>query len=95
MPAITPAELRRILDKHGLTLAELARICHVHPVSARRWGSKGVPAGPAAVLIQLLDEYDSTMEMLHLLRSPENARRLSEGVSNINAGKTVEFDPRR
>ena len=54
MPAILPAELRRILDKLGITLAELAHLCRVHPVSARRWGSTGVPDGPAAVLIRLL-----------------------------------------
>jgi hypothetical protein len=55
MPAISPAELRRILNKLGFTLAELAQLCRVHPVSARRWGSMGVPDGPAAVLIRLLD----------------------------------------
>jgi DNA-binding transcriptional regulator YiaG len=54
MPAISPAELRRILDQLGITLAELAHLCRVHPVSARRWGSTGVPDGPAAVLIRLL-----------------------------------------
>ena len=55
MPAIAPAELRRILDKLELTLAELAHLCRVHPVSARRWGSTGVPDGPAVVLIYLLE----------------------------------------
>jgi DNA-binding transcriptional regulator YiaG len=54
MPAISPTELRRILDKLGITLAELAHLCRVHPVSARRWGSTGVPDGPAVVLIHLL-----------------------------------------
>ena len=54
MSAISPAELRRILDKLDMTLAELASLCHVHAVSARRWGSTGVPDGPAAVLIHLL-----------------------------------------
>ena len=54
MPAISPTELRRILDKLGITLARLAHLCRVHPVSARRWGSTGVPDGPAAVLIRLL-----------------------------------------
>ena len=56
MPAISPKELRRILDKLDITLAELAQLCHIHPVSARRWGSTGVPDGPAAVLIRLLAE---------------------------------------
>ena len=54
MLAISPTELRRILDKLDITLAELADLCRVHPVSARRWGSTGVPDGPAAVLIHLL-----------------------------------------
>ena len=54
MPAISPTELRRILDKLDITLAELAHLCRIHPVSARRWGSTGVPDGPAAVLIRLL-----------------------------------------
>ena len=54
MLAISPTELRRILDKLDITLAELADLCRVHPVSARRWGSTGVPDGPAAVLIRLL-----------------------------------------
>ena len=54
MPAIPPAELRRILDKLDMTLAELAGLCHVHPVTARKWSSTEVPDGPAAVLIRLL-----------------------------------------
>ena len=54
MPAISPTELRRILDKLGITLTELAGHCRIHPVSARRWGSTGVPDGPAAVLIRLI-----------------------------------------
>jgi DNA-binding transcriptional regulator YiaG len=54
MSALSPADLRRILDKLELTLAELADLLDVHSASARRWGSKGVPDGPAAVLIRLL-----------------------------------------
>jgi DNA-binding transcriptional regulator YiaG len=54
MPAIAPAELRRVLDKLDMTLAELAGLCHVHPVTARKWSSTEVPDGPAAVLIRLL-----------------------------------------
>ena len=54
MPAIPPAELRRILDKLDMTLAELAGLLEVHPVTARRWSSTEVPKGPAAILIRLL-----------------------------------------
>jgi hypothetical protein len=66
-PAISPPELRRILDKLGLTLAELADLCHIHPVSARRWGSTGVPDGPAAVLIRLLDAGEITPKTIKRL----------------------------
>jgi DNA-binding transcriptional regulator YiaG len=54
MSAISPTELRRILNRLGITLAELARLLDVHPDSACRWGSQGIPDGPAAVLMRLL-----------------------------------------
>ena len=54
MSAISPTELRRILDKLDITLAELADLCHVHPVTTRKWSSTEVPDGPAAILIRLL-----------------------------------------
>ena len=68
MPAISPTELRRILDKLDITLAELAHLCHVHPVSARRWGSKGVPDGPAGNLIRLLADGTVNIKTLERLR---------------------------
>ena len=71
MPAIPPTELRRILDKLGITLAELARLCHIHPVSARRWGSTGVPDGPAAVLIRLLDTGKVSVQTVERASEPE------------------------
>jgi antitoxin YefM len=39
----------------------------------------------------LLDEaeYESMMETLHLLRSPENTRRLLEGIADLEAGRGV------
>jgi DNA-binding transcriptional regulator YiaG len=73
MPAISPAELRRILDKLGITLAELAHLCRVHPVSARRWGSTGVPDGPAAILIRLLAASKvSARAIEQMSRAPES-----------------------
>ena len=72
MPAISPTELRHILDKLGITLARLAHLCRVHPVSARRWGSTGVPDGPAAVLIRLLGAGKVSA------RTVERASRVSE-----------------
>jgi antitoxin YefM len=38
------------------------------------------------------DEYDSIMETVHLLRSPANARRLSEAMADIAAGNVVKRD---
>ena len=70
MPAIAPTELRRILDKLGITLAELAQLCHIHPVSARRWGSTGVPDGPAAVLIHLLKSGKINVRTVETLDKP-------------------------
>jgi hypothetical protein len=72
MPAISPTELRRILDKLDLTLAELAQLCRIHPVSARRWGSTGVPDGPAGILIRLLA--DSTVSIKALERAGQGRR---------------------
>ncbi len=45
----------------------------------------------AAVMISL-DEYNSMMETLHLLRSPENARRLRRAIDQLAAGKGTEVD---
>ena len=41
------------------------------------------------------DEYDSLMETLHLQRSPRNAERLQQAIDELDAGRGVEFDPRR
>lgn len=45
----------------------------------------------AAVLISL-DEYNAMVETLHLLRSPENARRLRRSIDQLEAGKGTERD---
>ena len=74
MPAISPAELRRILDKLDLTLAALAQLCRIHPVSARRWGSTGVPDGPAAVLIRLLDTGKVSARMIEQMSRESKPR---------------------
>jgi DNA-binding transcriptional regulator YiaG len=72
MPAIPPKELRRILDKLELTLAELAGLLEVHPVTARKWSSSEVPKGPAAVLIRLLASGEvSTKAIKRASRSPK------------------------
>ncbi len=45
-------------------------------------------AGKGAVLISL-DEFNSIMETMHLLRSKRNADRLYESISQMKKGKVV------
>jgi antitoxin YefM len=45
-----------------------------------------------AVVVMDEEEFESIMETLHLLRSPANARRLSEAMADIDAGRVIERD---
>jgi antitoxin YefM len=45
-------------------------------------------SGKGAVLISL-EEYNSIMETMYLLKSRKNAERLYESIEQINSGKTV------
>ena len=45
--------------------------------------------GQAVVMISL-DEWNAMEATEHLLRSPENARRLREAIAELDAGKGVE-----
>ncbi len=47
--------------------------------------------GNGAVLISL-DEYNSIIETVHLLRSKPNANRLYESIEQINEGKSISKD---
>ena len=49
--------------------------------------------GARSVVVIDEAEYDSMVEMLHLMRSPTNARRLVEAMADADAGKLREFDP--
>lgn len=40
-----------------------------------------------AVVMMSLEDYESLEETAYLLRSPENARRLAEGIAQLEAGK--------
>ncbi len=42
-----------------------------------------------AVVMMSLEEYESLQETAYLLRSPANARRLSEGIAQLEQGKGV------
>ncbi|WP_191060645.1 type II toxin-antitoxin system Phd/YefM family antitoxin [Geminicoccus harenae] len=44
------------------------------------------------VVILSLSEWESMKETLHLLSTPENARRLRAAVDELNAGKGSEHD---
>lgn len=47
--------------------------------------------GEAVVMVSL-SEWNSILETEHLLRSPENARRLREGIAQLDRGEVVERD---
>ena len=43
-----------------------------------------------SVVIMSLEDYEALEETAHLLRSPENARRLMESISQLEKGQGVE-----
>jgi antitoxin YefM len=45
-----------------------------------------------SVVLLSAAEYESLMEILHLLRSPRNAARLLSAVEDADAGKLAEHD---
>lgn len=47
--------------------------------------------GEAVVMVSL-SEWNSILETEHLLRSPENARRLRESIAQAERGELVEHD---
>jgi antitoxin YefM len=46
-----------------------------------------------AVIMISLDEYHSLEETAHLLRTPANARRLTEAILQVENSKTVRKKP--
>ena len=48
-------------------------------------------SGKGTVLISL-EEYNSIMETMHLLRSKANADHLYESIQQINSGNTIQHD---
>ena len=43
-------------------------------------------------VVMSLENYNSIMETLYLLRSPANAKHLEESISQLESGQTVEKD---
>ncbi|MGI9278112.1 MAG: type II toxin-antitoxin system Phd/YefM family antitoxin [Endozoicomonas sp.] len=66
--------LKSVLDQ----VVEDAR----HTIIHRRDGEDAV--------IMSLESYNSIMETLHLLSSPNNARRLNESIEQIRAGQIIK-----
>ena len=69
------ANLATILDQAGETL---------EPIIVQRRGK------PAIALIDA-DELSSMMELVHLLRSPANAKRLIEAIEEVKSGRGTEM----
>lgn len=47
-------------------------------------------SGREAVVVVGKEEWDAIAETLHLLNSPENARRLHESIAELDAGQGTE-----
>ena len=63
--------------------AMMSRVCEDHdPVIITRKRNQ-------AVVMVSLEDYESLQETAYLLRSPENARRLSEGIAQLEKGRGV------
>ena len=59
------------------------RVAEDHaPVTITRGSS------PPVVMLSL-EDFSAMEETMHLIRSPENARRLAQGMGNLARGKTV------
>lgn len=64
--------------------SQMDRVCEDHtPIIVTRKGS-------ASVVMISLDDYEALQETSYLLRSPKNARRLLESMTQLEAGKGVE-----
>lgn len=46
----------------------------------------------ADAVVMSLDHYNSLMETVHLLRSPANAKHLSESIAQYREGRVVQRD---
>ena len=58
---ISPEEVVRIRQKLEMTPSEMAKRLGVSLPTQHRWERDGVPQGPAAKLIQLLEYIERTM----------------------------------
>ncbi len=78
MEAIPYTRLRSNLAR------EMDRVCDDHaPIVVTRKSSR-------PVVMMSLDDYEALEETAHLLRSPENARRLLESIRELERGGGTE-----
>lgn len=80
MDAISYTKARANLAK------TMDRVCEDHdPIIITRNSEQ-------AVVMMSLDDYQSLEETAYLLRSPENAKRLSEAIAELESGNGTERD---
>jgi antitoxin YefM len=80
MSHVSYTELRENLKRH------LDAVCKSHaPLVVTR--QKG-----GSVVVLSLEEYERIEETLHLLRSPANAERLLQSISDADSGKLAPHD---
>jgi antitoxin YefM len=78
MRTITLTELHKNLDQF------LDRVCDDNaPLTVARENSR-------SVVLMSLEEYESLEETAHLMRSPENARRLLDAMAEVERGGGTE-----
>jgi antitoxin YefM len=80
MEAITYTALR---DNLARTMDEVTD--HHEPVIVTRQKAK-------PVVMMSLDDYNSLMETVHLLKSPRNAARLMSAIHAVDKGQIVQHD---
>jgi antitoxin YefM len=64
----------------------MEQVCDDHaPIAITR-------KGEGAVVMMSMDDYQALEETAYLLRSPQNNRRLSESIGELEAGQGLEQD---
>lgn len=81
MTRVTYGDFRDDLDEL------LDEVCATHaPLTVTR------PGGGSIVVLSE-EDYGGLLETVHLLKHPENARRLAGAIAQLEAGRGVERDP--
>jgi antitoxin YefM len=67
---------------------------YMDEVTSNRTALHVTRQGSRTVVVIDEAEYDSMVQMLHLMRSPANAQRLVEAMADANAGKLRALETR-